>query len=85
LAAAAATRGYEILRGVVPADAIDRALRHGHLDIVRNGLPAAELARWLWSAHWFPHLDPELPHSSGINRTGGIRYAVYFRFLEPRG
>ncbi len=27
-------------------------------------------------------MDPALPHSSGINRTGAIRYAVYFRFLE---
>jgi hypothetical protein len=29
-------------------------------------------------------MDPRLPHSSGYNRTGGIRYCVYFRFLEPR-
>jgi hypothetical protein len=28
-------------------------------------------------------MDPQLPHSSGFNRTGGIRYCVYFRFLEP--
>jgi hypothetical protein len=28
-------------------------------------------------------MDPRLPHSSGYNRTGGIRYCVYFRFLEP--
>jgi hypothetical protein len=28
-------------------------------------------------------MDPRLPHSSGFNRTGGIRYCVYFRFLEP--
>jgi len=27
-------------------------------------------------------MDPRLPHASGLNRTGGIRYAVYFRFLE---
>jgi Phytanoyl-CoA dioxygenase (PhyH) len=29
-------------------------------------------------------LHPQLPHSSGLNREGAIRYAVYFRYLEPR-
>jgi hypothetical protein len=28
-------------------------------------------------------MDPELPHASGQNRTGSIRYCVYFRFLAP--
>jgi hypothetical protein len=28
-------------------------------------------------------MHPQLPHSSGVNRGGAIRYAVYFRFLEP--
>ena len=28
-------------------------------------------------------MTPELPHSGGVNRTGAIRYGVYFRFLEP--
>jgi hypothetical protein len=27
-------------------------------------------------------MHPRLPHSSGLNRAGSIRYAVYFRFLE---
>lgn len=27
-------------------------------------------------------MDPRLPHSSTYNRTGGIRYCVYFRYLE---
>jgi len=27
-------------------------------------------------------MDPRLPHASGTNRTGSIRYCVYFRFLE---
>ena len=27
-------------------------------------------------------MDPRLPHASGLNRTGSIRYAVYFRFLR---
>ena len=26
-------------------------------------------------------MDPGLPHASGFNRTGSIRYCVYFRFL----
>ena len=28
-------------------------------------------------------MHPKLPHTSGLNREGAIRYAVYFRFL-PR-
>lgn len=177
---ATATRGYDVLRRAVPADAIERALRHVHLDLVENGAPAETIGRWLWAAHWFPHLkwdreivglldhlpeelregelcdpqivlqppdssadlpltphvdeepdwangrpylrivgvalspnrrengglvawpldggepvpvelepgdvvvmDPALPHTSGLNREGAIRYAVYFRFLRP--
>jgi hypothetical protein len=173
-------RGYALLRGAVPRDAVEDALRHLHLDLVRRGAPAEELGSWLWSAHWFPHLNwdapiaglaawlpeelrdgelcdpqiilqppddcdehelvshvdqepawavgrrflrivgialspahaangglvvwpfdaakphalelepgdavvmhPQLPHSSGLNREGAIRYAVYLRFLEP--
>jgi len=179
LPATVVARGYAVLRGAVPAEAVEGALRHLHHDLVRNGLPADVLGSWLWSAHWFPHLrwdpaivalawhlpeqlrlgemcdpqillqppddgddqplephvdeepawasgrgyrtivgvaltpaherngglvvwpydsgDPEpldleagdavvmhprLPHSSGLNREGAIRYAVYFRFLE---
>jgi hypothetical protein len=173
-------RGYTVLRGIVPLEGIDRALRRIHLDVVRNGLPAETLGEWLWSAHWFPQLkwdpeivalvehlppelregrlcdpqillhppddgddqpltahvdqepewaggkrylrvigfpltpsrrqngglivwpfgstepealelepgdvlvmDPQLPHTSGLNREGAIRYAVYFRYLDP--
>ena len=176
--AAPATCGYEVLREAVPAPALERTLRHIHLDLVRSGASAETLGAWLWSAHWFPHLkwdpeivdlldhlpdelregelcdpqillqppdscddvpltphidrepdwsdgraylrivgvaltpnrrsngglvvwplgggepeavelepgdvvvmDPALPHSSGLNRDGAIRYAVYFRFL----
>ena len=172
------TRGYEVLRSVVPRDALEGALRHIHLDIVRRGLAVDAISEWLWSAHWFPHLkwdppivalvehlppelregqlcdpqillhppddcdeqplqphvdqepewangrryrrivgvplspayrengglvvwpfgdgdpvaldvepgdvvvmDPALPHTSGLNREGGIRYVVYFRYL----
>jgi hypothetical protein len=169
-----------VLRALVPPDAVDAALRHIHLDVVRQGLPADTMGPWLWSSHWFPHLKwdpaivalawhlpdelregelcdpqillqppddgddqalvphidqepdwardrgyraivgvalspahasngglvvwpfdapdepepldlepgdvvvmhPKLPHSSGLNREGGIRYAVYFRFVE---
>src|ERR1700710_2724800 len=28
-------------------------------------------------------MSPQLLHSGGINRTGAIRYGVYFRWLEP--
>jgi hypothetical protein len=178
--AALARRGFAILRGAVPGDAVEAALRHLHLDLVQHGLPAETLGEWLWGTHWFPHLKwdepivelsralpeelrdgelcdpqivlqppdadpdqplsshvdrepdwgggrrylrivgialtpahagngglhvwpfdtdgpepvelaagdavvmhPDLPHSSGLNGEGGIRYAVYFRFLEP--
>ena len=179
VAAEVAGQGYALLPGAVPADAVDGALRHLHLDLVRRGLQAETIGRWLWSAHWFPHLKwdapiaglvehlpeelrwgelcdpqivlqppdtcddqplephvdqepdwasgrayarivgvalthsrasnvglsvwpfdrdphpldlapgdvlvmhPKLPHSSGLNREGSIRYAVYFRFLGP--
>ena len=175
-----AQRGYDVLRGAVPAAAVDRALRHIHLDVVQRGIPPEWLNEWVWSAHWFPHLKwdaeivslldhlpgwlrdgelcdpqivvqppdagehalephvdevpewaagrsyerilgialtradrrngglvvwpldggepeapalepgdvivmhPDAPHTSGLNRVGTMRYAVYFRFLEPR-
>jgi hypothetical protein len=179
-ASSAQALGYEVHRAIVPPQALDRALRHVHLDIVRHGLPQEWLSQWLWNAHWFPHLrwdaeivslldhlpedlkegemcdpqillqmpdeaeevelephvdhepgwangrryrriigvaltrnepcnggltvwpldggepstveldpgdilvmDPALPHASGLNHTAHIRYAVYFRFLEP--
>jgi Phytanoyl-CoA dioxygenase (PhyH) len=179
LTATQTTAGYEVLRGAVPQEAVDRALRHIHRDVATRGLPQEWLAEWLWNAHWFPHLrwddeirslvdhlpaahrdgelcdpqivgqmpddpdaaveleshvdqlpewagerpytrilgvaltrngpenggltvwpldgspqqeialepgdvlvmDPRLPHASGVNRTGSIRYCVYFRFL----
>ena len=28
-------------------------------------------------------MHPQLPHASGLNREGAIRYAVYFRLLQP--
>jgi ectoine hydroxylase-related dioxygenase (phytanoyl-CoA dioxygenase family) len=28
-------------------------------------------------------MTPDVPHSGGINRTGEIRFGVYFRWLEP--
>jgi hypothetical protein len=176
----AGTRGFEILRQAVPPDVVEHALRHLHLDLVRNGASAETIGKWIWAAHWFPHLkwdaeilallddlpaelregelcdpqvllqppddcadqpltahvdqepewangrpyarivgvaltpnrrtngglvvwpldgsepeavelaagdvvvmDPALPHTSGLNREGGIRYAAYFRFLTP--
>jgi hypothetical protein len=29
-------------------------------------------------------MTPDLPHSGGINRTGSIRYGIYFRWLADR-
>jgi hypothetical protein len=176
---AVSARGFAVLRNCVPREAVDGALRHIHLDLVRRGLDAETAGSWLWSAHWFPHLKwdaeiaglvsflpedlrdgeqcdpqiivqppddcddvpltshvdqvpdwsggrpyrrivgialspahasngglwvwpfdatepmplelevgdavvmhPQLPHSSGLNREGAMRYALYFRFLE---
>jgi hypothetical protein len=30
-------------------------------------------------------MTPDLPHTGGINKTGTIRYGVYFRFIEGDG
>jgi len=172
-----ATGSYEVVRGAVPRDLVEDALRLLHVDLLERGANAEELSQWLWGAHWFPHLNyraeilalaaalparwqtgtacdpqillqfphvgpepeisfhvdqepdwaagrrylrivgvplspwsranggllvkpddgvhavelepgdavmmtPDLPHSGGVNRTGGVRYGVYFRWLE---
>ena len=59
--------GYAILRRAVPPEAVQRALRHLHIDLVRRGLPADELGAWLWSSHWFPHLKWDEPIVSLID------------------
>ena len=28
-------------------------------------------------------IRPDVPHASGVNRSGAIRYVLYFRYLEP--
>jgi hypothetical protein len=167
LAATQTSSGFDVVRQVVPPEAVDSVLRHIHRDVATRGLPQEWLSEWLWTAHWFPHLrwddevlallehlapelrdgelregelhahvdqlpewangrpyrrilgvaltrngpenggltvwpldgrapqqvaldpgdvlvmDPQLPHASGLNRTGSIRYCVYFRFLAP--
>ena len=67
LADLVARRGYGVLRGAVPGEAVDRALRHLHLALVRDGLPADRLGEWLWGAHWFPELkwDEEIVSLAG--------------------
>jgi Phytanoyl-CoA dioxygenase (PhyH) len=61
-ARAVSSRGFAVLRNRVPAEAVDAALRHIHLDLIRRGLDAETAGSWLWSAHWFPHLkwDPQI-------------------------
>jgi ectoine hydroxylase-related dioxygenase (phytanoyl-CoA dioxygenase family) len=27
-------------------------------------------------------MTPDLPHSGGVNHTGGVRYGVYFRWVQ---
>jgi hypothetical protein len=41
----------------VPLELVDDALRLLHLDLLERGPSAEELSRWLWGAHWFPHLN----------------------------
>jgi phytanoyl-CoA dioxygenase PhyH len=53
--------GYAVLRSVVPEPAVEDALRHLHLDLVRRGADANTLSSWLWSADWFPHLKWDEP------------------------
>jgi hypothetical protein len=48
---------YDVGRSLIPADLIDAVLRLLHLDLLENGASAQTLADWLWSAHWFPHLN----------------------------
>jgi hypothetical protein len=173
----AAGAEYRVGRGIVPPELVADALRLLHLDLLRRGATPELLADWLWSAHWFPHLNhdpavvalaealppdwrggtlcdpqillqfphvgpepeitfhvdeephwaqdrhyvrivgvplspwrwrnggllvrlddetvaveldpgdavmmtPDLPHSGGVNRTGTVRYGIYFRWLE---
>ena len=171
-----ASAAHEVGRSMIPLELVDDALRLLHLDLLERGASAASLGEWLWSAHWFPHLNyhpaivaladalpsawrsgkmsdpqillqfphvgsepeitfhidqepawahgrgylrivgvplspwrrenggllvdsadqpvaveldpgdavmmtPDLPHSGGVNRTGTVRYGVYFRWL----
>jgi ectoine hydroxylase-related dioxygenase (phytanoyl-CoA dioxygenase family) len=52
----AGTGTFEVVRGVVPDELVDDALRVLHLDLLQRGASAEELGEWLWGAHWFPHL-----------------------------
>ncbi|HEY0344672.1 MAG TPA: phytanoyl-CoA dioxygenase family protein [Solirubrobacteraceae bacterium] len=173
----AAGTEYRVARGILAPELVDGALRLLHLDLLQRGATADTLADWLWSAHWFPHLNhhpavvalaealppgwttgtlcdpqiilqfphvgpdpditfhvdeephwaqarrylrivgvplsswreenggllvrlaeetvpveldpgdavmmtPDLPHSGGVNRTGSVRYGIYFRWLD---
>jgi hypothetical protein len=51
------TESFEVLRGAVPPDLIDGALRLLNLDLLTRGATPDELGEWLWGAHWFPHLN----------------------------
>jgi ectoine hydroxylase-related dioxygenase (phytanoyl-CoA dioxygenase family) len=62
--------------------------------LTRNGPKNGGLSVWPLDGDEGPHevdlepgdvlvMYPRLPHASGLNRTGSIRYCVYFRFLAP--
>ncbi len=52
-----ASGGYSVARGVVPQELVDTALRLLHIDLLEQGHSAQTLSEWLWSMHWFPHLN----------------------------
>src|SRR3954470_23344050 len=58
-------RGLEIARNAIAPEAIDAALRRIHLDLLERGAGAEELGAWLWSTHWFPHLNSH-PDVAGL-------------------
>ena len=47
----------EIRRAAVSATAVDDALRLINLDLLEHGASSKTLGEWLWSSHWFPHLN----------------------------
>ncbi|MFZ0088590.1 MAG: hypothetical protein WAL63_03725 [Solirubrobacteraceae bacterium] len=52
---------YEVRRKILDTELVDDTLRTLHIDLLRRGATAEQLAEWLWSAHWFPHLNYEAP------------------------
>ena len=49
--------GLQIARGIVPQPLVEDALRLLHIDLLEHGHSAQTLSEWLWSMHWFPHLN----------------------------
>lgn len=45
-----------IVRNIIPKDAIQNVLRIIHLDLYKNGISAREIEWWNNSVCWFPHL-----------------------------
>jgi hypothetical protein len=56
------SRGWAVVRGAVPRDAIEAAMRRLHLDVVERGLPKDVFDDYLQRMCWFPHLrwEPEI-------------------------
>jgi hypothetical protein len=48
---------HEVGRGVVASQLVEDALRLLHVDMLEHGHSAGTLSEWLWSMHWFPHLN----------------------------
>ncbi len=48
--------GFVVLNAAVPQHAAERALRCLHLDLLRRGLTATQIADWHAAKCWFPHL-----------------------------
>jgi len=56
------SRGWAVVRDVVPREAVETALRRIHLDVAERGLPKDVLDDYLHQMCWFPHLrwEPEI-------------------------
>jgi hypothetical protein len=54
--------GFTVLRRLVPAEARETALRRIHLELMRLGLSAEQIAAYHETKVWFPHLrwEPEI-------------------------
>jgi hypothetical protein len=56
------TEGWAVLRGVIPSAVVENVLRRLHLEVLRFGLTAGQIAEYHETKVWFPHLrwEPEI-------------------------
>lgn len=49
-------KGYVVLRGLIPREAVQAAARHINLEFVRRAPTQEQMNEWVHSVNWFPHL-----------------------------